>query len=608
MGGAHLPIRCMDRTQAFGGNRRLHVTVEQAMSVLMKPFCLLLTCVTELLAADAAAAGSGATSWAPILLLAVGCAVFALLWFRERHRRCELARTTGAQRVVESQAQQRCSQDLRLTLDAIAEAVIAVDVDGRIEQLNPVAAQLLGSDEQRARGRPLSELLQLRTAEGTACLLDPLAHGRGLPASGMLVRSDETLCPVEWRAAARRDEHGTATGAVVVLADVTEKQRLEDELRHAQKMEAIGQLAGGIAHDFNNMLGGILGSAELLAERLGADPRSQRMIEMIVKTVDRAVELTNKLLAFSHRGRVDSTAVDIHALLENTRAMLQRVVDRRISIELALAADGRGILGDPAQLQAALLHICLNARDAMPAGGELRIETADVEFDQAYCEASAFDLRPGAYIQVVFRDTGTGMSRETQRRAFEPFFTTKATGTGSGLGLAAVYSTIADHHGAVALYSELDAGTAVHVYLPVEDKADLESSYVHATIVPGSGTVLVVDDEEVIRCTADEMLTTLGYEVLLAEDGQEAVEIYRDHGERIDVVMLDMVMPRLGGAETFQAIRAMDPAARIVVSSGFTRGAAVEALREEGLSGYVKKPFTIAELSHRIAKAKNGDR
>ncbi|MFW5750219.1 MAG: hybrid sensor histidine kinase/response regulator [Planctomycetota bacterium] len=558
-----------------------------------------------------AAGGSpgGPVSWMLIPLLAAACVLFVLLWARERRRRCELMRTTGARSAVENQAQRRSAQDLRLTLDAIAEAVIAVDVDGRIEQLNPVAAQLLGSDEQHARGRPLSELVRLRTAEGTACLIDPLTHGResgrGLPASGMLVLPDETLCPVEWRAAARRNEHGAPVGAVLVLADVTEKQRLEDELRHAQKMEAIGQLAGGIAHDFNNMLGGILGSAELLAEHVGPDARSQRMVEMIVKTVDRAVELTNKLLAFSHRGRVDSTAVDLHALLENTRAMLQRVVDRRIRIGLALEADSHAILGDPAQLQAALLHICLNARDAMPEGGELRIETADIAFDQTYCEASAFDLRPGTYIQVVIRDTGTGMSRETQRRAFEPFFTTKATGTGSGLGLAAVYSTVADHHGAVALYSELEAGTAVHVYLPVEDRADLESSYVHATIVPGTGTVLVVDDEEVIRCTAEEMLATLGYEVLLAEDGQEAVELFREHGTRIDVVLLDMVMPRLGGAETFQAIRAMDPAARIVVSSGFTRGAAVEALREEGLAGYVKKPFTIAELSHRIAKAKN---
>ncbi|MFW5859237.1 MAG: hybrid sensor histidine kinase/response regulator [Planctomycetota bacterium] len=579
------------------------------MSVLVQPFLFVMSSLVGPMAMAAGGSPGGPVSWMLIPLLAAACVLFVLLWARERRRRCELMRTTGARSAVENQAQRRSAQDLRLTLDAIAEAVIAVDVDGRIEQLNPVAAQLLGSDEQHARGRPLSELVRLRTAEGTACLIDPLTHGResgrGLPASGMLVLPDETLCPVEWRAAARRNEHGAPVGAVLVLADVTEKQRLEDELRHAQKMEAIGQLAGGIAHDFNNMLGGILGSAELLAEHVGPDARSQRMVEMIVKTVDRAVELTNKLLAFSHRGRVDSTAVDLHALLENTRAMLQRVVDRRIRIGLALEADSHAILGDPAQLQAALLHICLNARDAMPEGGELRIETADIAFDQTYCEASAFDLRPGTYIQVVIRDTGTGMSRETQRRAFEPFFTTKATGTGSGLGLAAVYSTVADHHGAVALYSELEAGTAVHVYLPVEDRADLESSYVHATIVPGTGTVLVVDDEEVIRCTAEEMLATLGYEVLLAEDGQEAVELFREHGTRIDVVLLDMVMPRLGGAETFQAIRAMDPAARIVVSSGFTRGAAVEALREEGLAGYVKKPFTIAELSHRIAKAKN---
>ncbi len=577
--------------------------------MLVQPFLFVMSSLVGPMAMAAGGSPGGPVSWMLIPLLAAACVLFVLLWARERRRRCELMRTTGARSAVENQAQRRSAQDLRLTLDAIAEAVIAVDVDGRIEQLNPVAAQLLGSDEQHARGRPLSELVRLRTAEGTACLIDPLTHGResgrGLPASGMLVLPDETLCPVEWRAAARRNEHGAPVGAVLVLADVTEKQRLEDELRHAQKMEAIGQLAGGIAHDFNNMLGGILGSAELLAEHVGPDARSQRMVEMIVKTVDRAVELTNKLLAFSHRGRVDSTAVDLHALLENTRAMLQRVVDRRIRIGLALEADSHAILGDPAQLQAALLHICLNARDAMPEGGELRIETADIAFDQTYCEASAFDLRPGTYIQVVIRDTGTGMSRETQRRAFEPFFTTKATGTGSGLGLAAVYSTVADHHGAVALYSELEAGTAVHVYLPVEDRADLESSYVHATIVPGTGTVLVVDDEEVIRCTAEEMLATLGYEVLLAEDGQEAVELFREHGTRIDVVLLDMVMPRLGGAETFQAIRAMDPAARIVVSSGFTRGAAVEALREEGLAGYVKKPFTIAELSHRIAKAKN---
>ena len=379
----------------------------------------------------------------------------------------------------------------------------------------------------------------------------------------------------------------------------------EERLRQSEKMDSIGKLAGGIAHDFNNMLAAILGAAELIEIKLPSeDTGSHEMINLIKGAARRSAELTRNLLTFSRQQKTGSTLMDIHNIINDALAMLKLTLDKQIKLATKLEAETTSLIGDPSQIQNAILNLGINARDAMHEEGTLTISTKNIIFDQVYCSTSSFDLSPGKYIEIEVSDTGSGISKEIQKRIFEPFFTTKGHGNGTGLGLAAVYGSICMHGGAISVYSEPGTGTVFHIYLPMEsdEKTTLGSIDDNDLIPHGSGCILVIDDEEIIRTTAKMLLTNLGYKVILAVDGIDGVAQFKKHSDKINAVVLDMIMPKMNGSDTFREIRKIAPGAKVILASGFMRDHSVSDLKKEGVMGFIAKPYQRGELARLLAE------
>lgn len=503
-------------------------------------------------------------------------------------------------------------ENLRITLESIGEGVIATNAEGIVTRLNRVASRLTGVSPQEACGQPLESVLKIIDASTRLPLVD--AARRTLTSildepvvrSKLLVSSDGSECPVEDSGAPIRDAQGQMVGTVIVFRDVTEHNRLEEQVRHAQRLDSIGQLAGGVAHDFNNMLTGILGNAELLGDYVSGDEEAEGCVVSIRDAARRAAELTGKLLTFSRKSEVMAQPVPMHRVINDTLTLLKRSIDKRIEIVSELGARDMVVEGDLSLLQNAVLNLGVNARDAMPDGGTLRVHTENIDLDEEYCRASGFELRPGPHLVLTVADTGTGMSKAVQERVFEPFFTTKDRHRGTGMGLAVVYGTVKQHHGSIVVYTELGQGSEFHVYLPVVSEDRRPSLAKHEPVLTGTGCILLVDDEQVVRVSAERLLRKLGYRIVVAEDGEEAVELYRRHRETIDLVLLDMIMPRMDGEQASREILRLDPAARVLVSSGFTRHTRVSELLKAGVLGFVKKPYTRAELGRAIAEALRG--
>ncbi|HLO68663.1 MAG TPA: response regulator [Holophaga sp.] len=378
-----------------------------------------------------------------------------------------------------------------------------------------------------------------------------------------------------------------------------DRERLVERLHHGQRLEAIGQLAGGIAHDFNNVLGGILGAAELMEDPRVPETQRRRYLELMKRSAGRAADLTQKLLAFGRKGIQPSQRLDGAQLVEDALEILRRTIDRRILTEVVRHGGRTTLMGDAAMLENVFINMGINASHAMPEGGRLTFELAEARLDEAFCKASPFGPAPGAYLCVSVRDTGHGMPPEVVSRIFEPFFTTKDPGKGTGLGLAAAYGTIREHGGAISVYSEVGAGTVFHVYLPLTDQSAADPA--EEVPVTGSGTILLVEDEEILRLLNEQLLMDLGYGVITAQDGREAVEAFAANPQGIDLVLLDMIMPLMGGRETFERMREIRPDVKVILCSGFSRDEDLAELERQGLAGFVRKPFRQVEISRVIA-------
>lgn len=390
---------------------------------------------------------------------------------------------------------------------------------------------------------------------------------------------------------------------LIVFLDVTEQKRMEEQIRQTQKMDVIGQLAGGIAHDFNNMLTAILGSAELMSRHLKDNFEALQLLGTIQQAANHSAELTGQLLAFSRKGQKNFMQIRVDTAIHEAISLLERTVDKRITLETRLVAKSSTITGDPALLQNALLNLGLNARDAMPEGGVIMFATANVELDPWYCETSTFNLTPGEYVEVSVSDTGIGMSREVAERIFEPFFTTKGAGKGTGLGLAAVYNTAKEHHGCINVYSEAGMGTVFKLYLPLSSGEGTVSAASAGLVQGAGGGVLLVDDEPLIRNVGRDLLQNIGYRVYLAEDGEQALDVYARNRENISLVILDMIMPRMGGKETLERLMERYPDVRVLIASGFHQDGNVDMLLHLGAKGFIQKPYSWTELCKAVADA-----
>ena len=390
------------------------------------------------------------------------------------------------------------------------------------------------------------------------------------------------------------------------MLDITERKQLEEQLRRSQKMEALGTLAGGIAHDFNNILGGILGYASFIHTQMSADDPFRDDVGTIIHSAKRAAELTNQLLAFARGGRPETRPVDLGETVQEVVKLLARTVDKSIVIQSDLCSGLSIVEGDPSQLQQMLLNLCLNACDAMPGGGLLTIETQKEFVDAAH---TLSDLKPGDYVHLSVSDTGIGMDTETLSHLFEPFFTTKRELSGrrhSGLGLAMVYSIVRNHDGAIRVESEPGRGSTFHVYLPASTRPVVPAETPLIVARGGTETILVVDDEEVIRDVVRRILCSAGYTVLLAENGIQAAEIFRQRHEEIALVILDMIMPGMGGAATFARLQKIDPQVRALLSTGYSQDGQAEDILQAGVRGFLQKPYSIEDVLRKVRLVLDG--
>lgn len=374
--------------------------------------------------------------------------------------------------------------------------------------------------------------------------------------------------------------------------DITNMRMLENRLKQKEKLEAVGQLAGGIAHDFNNQLSGIMGYADMLSESL-TDLKYKKYADNILQASERAADMVKKLLAFSRKGKYLSVPVDMHRIIGETVDLLYHSVDKKIKFNQILKADPCTVKGDPGQLQNALLNVALNARDAMPQGGELSMSTEVVYLDQNYCKLHSTEVGEGKFLLISVSDTGCGMSGDLQKKIFEPFFTTKAEGKGTGMGLAAVYGTIKSHRGIINVYSEEGRGSCFRIYLPLEDV-----NYVDEHVQEQGDAlrfdglrVLLVDDEETMRDVGSDMLEDLGCKVILCKDGLEAIDCYRQIWQNIDLVIIDMVMPNIGGKDAFVEMKKINQDIKAVLVSGYSLNGEAQDIINKGVKNFIQKPF-----------------
>ncbi|MFB3923638.1 MAG: CHASE3 domain-containing protein [Terriglobia bacterium] len=420
-----------------------------------------------------------------------------------------------------------------------------------------------------------------------------------------VVRRDQTKRWMIARGEAERDATGRVTRLLGTVQDVTERRNLEEQYRQAQKMESIGRMAGGIAHDFNNLLTIINGYGQLMLERLAADDPLRTSVEAVCMAGERAASLTRQLLAFSRQQILSPRVLDLNELVAGIKKMLGRVIGEDIDLVARLDPKLGRVKADPGQIEQVIMNLVVNARDAMPKGGKLTIQTGNAELDNSYVRSHS-TVVPGRYVMLAISDTGVGMDAGIQARIFEPFFTTKERGKGTGLGLATVYGIVKQSGGHIWVYSEPDRGTSFKVYLPCFDEVPAEGAEVRAQLPRGSETVLVVEDEEGVRMLIRSVLESNGYRVLEAEGAAKALELGERSNGKIHLVLTDVVMPEMGGSELAERLARLHPETKVLFMSGYTDDAIVRHGVLKSELAFLEKPFTPEALVRKVREVLDG--
>ncbi len=471
------------------------------------------------------------------------------------------------------------------------DAIIVSTMDGRLVDINKAGEDLFGYTRKEMMEMDIRELYA-DPADRLRFQQEIERHGAVHDYEFTFRRKDGGELQCVGSEAVRRAEDGTILGYQGVIRDITEHRRLEEQFRQAQKMESLGTLAGGVAHDFNNLLTIIQGFSELLLADKKEDDPEYEDLQKIYTAAKNGADLVQGLLAFSRKAEIEPCPVNLNHELRRVRKLLTRTIPKMIEIKLSLADDLERVNADSTQMEQILLNLAVNAKDAMPGGGKMTLETRNVSLDEEYCNEH-LEAKPGRHVLLSVSDTGHGMERDVVDRIFEPFYTTKKPGQGTGLGLAMVFGVVKSHGGHITCYSEPGVGTEFKIYLSViEAEEELDGGTTQELHAFGTETILLVDDEELIRDLGERILSKVGYKVLTAGNGLEALEVYRKKKPEVSLVILDLIMPEMGGDRCLEEFLKIDPGAKVLIASGYSAKGRTEDLIQAGAKGFIGKPFT----------------
>ena len=481
--------------------------------------------------------------------------------------------------------------------------IIRTDTHGNITFFNEFAQSFFDYCEENVLGKNLVGTIvpekDMLGRDLKAMIQDILIHPEKYAVNeNENMRSNGERVWVAWTNKAIRDKEGKITGFLCIGNDITSRKLLEEQLRQAQKTEAIGTLAGGIAHDFNNLLMGIQGNTSLMLHSIESSNPHSKLLRNIQEQVKSGARLTSQLLGYARKGKYEVKPLSLNRLVVDTAGTLGRA-RKDILIHQELSEDLFAIEADQGQIEQVLLNLYVNAADAMSDGGELTIKTRNVTHEDM--KGKSYDPKPGNYVMLTVTDTGVGMDKRTMERIFDPFFTTKEMGRGTGLGLASVYGIIKGHAGYIDDESNKDNGTTFIIYIPASNQK-VQSNIETHKIVEGTGTVLLVDDEEMVLDVGLKVLESLGYTVLSAKSGSDAVKTYEEKKDQIDMIILDLIMPQMGGGETFDRLKKINPDVRVLLSSGYSIDGQAKEILKRGCDGFIQKPFSMEELSGKIGE------
>lgn len=494
----------------------------------------------------------------------------------------------------------KANQDLEAIFNGISHPIIILDPKQRIVAGNKKFEELVGTNIGEYRNRQCWQFFHGPEATGPPpdCPFLTLNGPQNSKIAVMEVQALEGSFLVSCTPIF--DAEGRLEKVIHIATDITEQKRAEAELRESQKMDAIGRLAGGVAHDFNNMLGIINGYAELLLMNLKEDDPLHREVLQILKAGNRAADLTRQLLAFSRKSIVQPKVININTIVEGMGKMLQRLIGEDIRMSLEMAADIGHVKVDPGLIEQVILNLAVNARDAMPVGGRLTIETRNMELDESFSRRH-ISVTPGSYVMLAVSDTGTGMDEATRQRIFEPFFTTKEKGKGTGLGLSMVYGIVKQNNGSIWVHSEPGQGAAFSIYLPrIAEAVELKQNVLAEPIARGTETLLIVEDEEAVCMLVKQMLLSAGYHVLTAVNGGEALMLLERRREPVHLLLTDVVMPGMSGREVAERLLTIHPEMKVLFMSGYTDNTIVHHGVLDPGAHFIEKPFTMTAVQQKV--------
>lgn len=502
-------------------------------------------------------------------------------------------------------------EQIRFSFDRAAIGMALVGIEGNFLRVNDSLCELLGYSKQSLLEKRIQQVIHPYDVDNSVKLVKRLTSGnfQHTQTEQRFIQKRGNIINIRLTCSIVRNVKGNPLFIIYQFQDVTHRKRAEEEnkrlelqLRQSQKMEAIGRLAGGVAHDFNNLLTGIIGHADLVVASGNMHPVVATNIKEIKKASRRASTLTQQLLAFSRRQVISPEVLNLNSTIKNAKMMLERIIEEDVELRFVRPTSIGRVKADPGQIEQILINLVVNARDAMPNGGVVTIETDNITLDENYCK-----LHPGStsgdFVMLTVSDVGVGMDKEIQDHIFEPFFTTKPKGKGTGLGLSTVYGIVKQNKGFIYVYSEMGMGTSFKIYLPRVDEEESirpKTTIMHMHPPRGAETVLIVEDEDMVRGVASAVLERQGYTVHTAGDGVEAQLIFEQLEHDIDLLLSDVIMPRMNGKELYHELKKSNPILKVLFMSGYAQDViAHHGILEEGIS-FIQKPFTIEELARKV--------